>query len=420
MGRGAGVRERVARQAPVYYGWVMLAALALTEITSWGVLYYSFTVFLTPMGEEMGWSRAAMTGAFSLALLLAGLAGVVVGRWLDRQGPRLLMTVGSVAASLLVVAWANVNDLLGFYLIWAGLGLAMAATLYEPAFWVVAAWFRQRRSRALTLLTFVAGFASVIYIPLAAWLVAVQGWRAALLTLALLLAALTIPAHALVLRRFPRDLGLEPDGARLAPLAAGANVAPPAERSVSANEALRGPAFWWLATAFFLATLAVGAVVVHLVPYLIDEGYAPNFAAWAAGLVGLAALPGRLIFTPLGNHLPRRVVAAGLFGMQALALAALLVWRSEAGVLLFVVLFGAGFGAITPARAALIADLYGPAHYGRINGLVALGLTGARALAPVGAGLLATVSGGYDPVFLTLIALSALAAGAVLLVRGDA
>src|SRR5262245_19622994 len=147
----------------VYYGWVLVGTLAFTELTSWGVLYYAFSVFLVPMQEDLGWSRAALTGAFSLALLLSGVAGVPVGRWLDRHGPRGLMTVGSLAAAGLVLAWSAIKNLTAFYLIWAGIGVAMATVLYEPAFVVVAMWFARRRGRALTVLTFVAGFASVVY-----------------------------------------------------------------------------------------------------------------------------------------------------------------------------------------------------------------------------------------------------------------
>jgi MFS family permease len=98
----------------LYYGWVLVFTLALTETTSWGILYYAFTVFLTPMQAELGWSRADLTGAFSVALLLSGLAGIPVGRWLDRHGPRLLMTLGSCVASLLVLAWAKVERLTTF------------------------------------------------------------------------------------------------------------------------------------------------------------------------------------------------------------------------------------------------------------------------------------------------------------------
>ena len=399
------------RRGGVFYGWIMLPAVALAQVTSWGILYYGFTVFLGPMGAELGWSPAALSGAFSLALAMSGVAAVPVGRWLDRHGPRLLMTAGAVAAALLLLAWSRVTTIWALYLIFTGIGVCLAAVLYEPAFWLVATWFRRQRGRALTLLTFIGGFASVIYVPTAAWLVGAFGWRTALLALAAILAVGTIPIHALLLRARPADLGLLPDGA--ADVGA-ASAAQPAERSSTLDEALRGPAFWFLAVAFFLATLATGAVFVHLIPYLVGQGYDPAFAAWVVGLIGIMGLPGRLVFTPLGGYLPRRWVTAGIFALQTLALVVLLTVHSPTGVVAFVVLFGAGFGAITPARAALIADFYGPAHYGRISSVLSLFLTGSRALAPVGAGLIYAIGGGYAPAFWLLTVGSALGTLAVL------
>ncbi len=407
-----------ARARPgLYYGWVLVLTLSLTETVSWGVLYYAFAVFLTPMQDDLGWSRATLTGGYSLALLISGVAALPAGRWLDRHGPRALMTAGSCAAALLVVAWAAVDSVAAYYLVWAGIGLAMAATLYEPAFVVVATWFRRGRGRALTILTFVAGFASVIFIPLAAWLVGARGWRGALLTLAAILAATTIPLHAALLRRRPEDLGLLPDGGAAAPVER--PDAAPAERSVPTREALHGAPFRWLALAFCGAMLAAVAITVHLIPYLIDRGFSPRFAATATGLIGAFALPGRLIFTPLGSVLPRRLVTAAIFLLQTVAFLVLLRAESAAAVLAFVVLFGAGFGAITPARAALVADFYGPANYGSISSVLALCLTAARALAPVGAGLLVTALGSYRPVLWGLVAVSALATVAIALADGD-
>jgi MFS family permease len=399
----------------LYYGWVLVFTLALTETTSWGILYYAFTVFLTPMQAELGWSRADLTGAFSMALLLSGLAGIPVGRWLDRHGPRLLMTLGSCAASLLVLAWAEVERLTTFYLIWGGLGVTLAAVLYEPAFFVVAAWFVRQRGRALTVLTFLAGLASVIYLPVAGWLVQRQGWRGALCSLAVVLAVGTIPFHAVVLRRRPEDLGLNPDGDL------GSQPQQPVQTVValgaSTRTALRDAAFWWLSVAFFLSQLATAAVAVHLVPYLIDHGYEPGFAAVTASLIGVMALPGRLIFTPLGDRLSRVHVTACLFLVQTIALLVLLLSHSIAGVYIFVVLFGMGFGAMTPARAALVADLYGPAHYGQINGVLALFVTGSRAVAPIGAGAMYDETGSYDSMLWCLLITSALATATILLVR---
>jgi sugar phosphate permease len=407
----------IPRVRGLYYGWVMVWTLSVTETVSWGILYYAFSVFLDPMHQETGWSIAQLTGAYSLAILLSGLAAIPVGRWTDRHGPRLLMTAGSLAASLLVVGWAVADSLVVFYLVWAGIGLAMAAVLYEPALQVIATWFRRGRSRALTILTFIGGFASVIFIPLADRLVEALGWRDALLVLAAILGVATIPAHALMLRRRPRDLGLEPDGA---PLDTAANGAPSvAEPDMTAREALRSRAFWWLTTAFVLAYFANVAVTVHLIPYLIRAGFAAGFAATAAAAVGLLALPGRLIFTPLGAVVPRQIVAAAIFLTQMVALIALQVVPGTAGVVLFVVLFGAGFGAITPARAALVADLFGAANYGAINGTLALCITIARAIAPVGAGLLFTAAGSYTPVLWTTVVVSALAALAALRARAE-
>ena len=145
----------------------------------------------------------------------------------------------------------------------------MAATLYEPAFTVVATWFRRLRSRALLLLTFVAGFASTIFLPVATSLIEHLGWRQALVVLATFLAVTTIPAHALVLRRRPEDLGLWPDG-DLRPESPG--HASLSIDGIPLRQALHEHAFWWLTAAFFLGTLSTVAVAVHLIPFLLEAG----------------------------------------------------------------------------------------------------------------------------------------------------
>lgn len=128
--RGMGRRTRVL--SGICDGCPMLTAVALAQATSWGILFYGIAVFLTPMHEDLGWSVAGLTGAYSLALLVSGVVAVPVGHWLDRHGPRALMTVGSLAAAL-VVAWSQVSNLIVFCFIWARIGVAMAAVCYEPA-----------------------------------------------------------------------------------------------------------------------------------------------------------------------------------------------------------------------------------------------------------------------------------------------
>lgn len=408
-----------------YYGWALVGVLGVTETASYGVLSYAFAVFITPMSADLGWSKAQITGAFSLGALVAGLAAVAVGHWVDRHGARGLMTVGSLLAAVLLALLSGVRSLSAFYLLWGCMGLAMAAVLYEPAFAVVAAWFRARRSRALTVLTFIAGFASIVFVPLATWLVGAHGWRAALLWLAAIYAAATILPHALVLRRRPSDLGLTPDGIGARIGSGGLDAPHSAERSVTARSALQSPSFRWMALAFALASFATTAISVHLVALLLERGHGAAFAAAAMGVLGLMALPGRLIFTPLGSRWSRSRVTASIFALSAIACAILVLVRHPAAVWFFVVLFGAGFGAITPARAALVAERYGPAHYGRIAGTLALILSFARAAAPVGASLVYLagastlgVDRGYDVVLL-LLAMLCLGAGVAILRGGD-
>jgi cyanate permease len=363
------------------------------------------------MQRELGWSTAALTGAYSLALLVSGLAAVPVGRWADRHGPRLLMTLGSIGGTILLLAWARVDALPGFYLLWLLMGLVLAATLYEPAFTVVATWFHHLRSRALLLLTFVAGFASTIFLPVATALIEHLGWRQALVALAAFLAVTTIPAHALVLRRRPEDLGLLPDGDRQA---AEYGQAHAVIEGVPVRQAVREHAFWWLTAAFFLGSLASVAVAVHLIPFLLAEGYAPGFAAAATGLIGATQVVARVVVTLAGERCPAVPLTAAVFALQGIAVLILLAWQQVTGVLLAVVLLGAGRGAVTLMRAMLVAERYGRAHYGAIGGTLAHFVSGAAALAPVGAGVAYQLLGGYPVVFAGLAGISLLAALAML------
>ena len=393
----------------IYYGWVIVATLALTETVSWGILYYAFSVFLVPMREALGWSEAVLTGAYSLALLVSGIAAPFVGRWIDRRGPRWLMTAGSLLGVALVLAWSQVGQVLTWYLIWAGIGLAMSATLYDPAFTAVTAWFERDRSKAFLLVTIAAGFASTIFLPLTAWLVSDRGWRAALIALAGILFLFTVLPHAIFLRRRPEDLGLLPDGdtARDDPAGAtGLRIPTGAEL----REALRDPAFWWLAVGFALETFSSVAVGVYLISYLTDRGDGVRFAAFATGLIGAAQVAARILATVLGRRVSQVALTGFVFALQAVALMVLLEWQANAGVLLAVLMLGMGRGVVTLMRAGLVAEFYGRRNFGSINGSLALILNGARALAPIGAGIAYVVLGGYRPVFWGLAAISLLGA----------
>ena len=357
------------------------------------------------MQRSLGWSKTELTGAFSVALATSALAAFPVGRWLDRHSPRPLMTLGSLLGALLVLAWSRVDDLFLFYLVWVGIGLAMACVLYDAAFTVVTKWFRIRRRQALTAVTLVAGFASFAFSPLSNWLIDAQGWRQALITLALILAAGTVPLHALLLRPAPpRDergtLGLVP----------GDPPAPESESAVGAAVALWSSAFWYLTAAFVLSSFAISAVAVHLIPYLREGGRSAAFAAFAAGLMGLMQVPGRIVFAGAARFLPPRLEAPAVFLLQGAGLAVLALTTAVPGALAGVCLFGMGTGMATLVRATALADAYGSAFYGSIAGVAAACATGARALAPVVAAGAYVAFNGYKPLFWLLAAGSVAAA----------
>jgi MFS family permease len=404
--------------AKIPYGWVVVLTLSITELISWGAMYYSFGVLLTPMHVELGWSRAELSAGFSIGLLVAGLAAIPLGRWVDLHGPRLLMTSGSILGVAMLLAWSQVQHLVAFYAAWAGIGLACAATLYEPAFATLASWFRsnpKERTRALAVLTFFGGLASLAFIPLAEYLVRSFGWREALIWLAAIVAVGTILPHAVLLRRASTTeerqqhqvVATQGQLVQSPSLPAVSTMPQPTAPSVDLRTALRSPVFWWLALAFSLNTLIVVTLNVHLVSYLIESGNSSSLAALAAGAHGLFSVTGRLTLAPLSSRIQSGRLLACLFLLQVAALIALL-FPSITGIAMYVVLFGIGSGAATPVRAALIAERYGHANYGRINGTLTTVAIWARVAAPIGAGLLAALVG-YRPLLVGL-AIAALAA----------
>ena len=406
----------LTRLSGIYYGWVLAVMLGVTQTITWGILYYGFSTFMPAMEAEMGWTRGRMSGALSLAILLSGLAAAPVGHWLDHRGPRLLMTCGSIAAVALLVAWSQVTSLLQFYVLWALIGLTMATVLYEPAFVVITAWFERKRTRAMMVVTLMAGLASTIFFPIQAWLIERQGWRHALLTLAAFLAVTTIVPYALLLRRRPEDIGQHLDGD---PSAHASREAARRPRKVSVGEALRQPSFRWLAVAFSLNSVASIAVYTHLIAYMHDRGFEPTLAASLSGLVGAMQVVGRIILGALGDRVPLRVNASVVLGLQPAAFLALLLIPGVPGLVVFVVLFGASRGAVTLVRPAFVADIYGRERYGTIAGALAAFVTIATAAAPLSGGAAYDFFGAYDPLLWTFSTLSVLSAGVVLLVREE-
>ncbi|MCX5321558.1 MFS transporter [Streptomyces sp. NBC_00120] len=371
-----------------------LPALCATQIVSWGIVYYAFPVLNPQITAATGWPTGATTAAFSLGLVVSALAGIRVGRILDRRGPRTVMTAGSVlgAISLLIVATAP--NLPVFIAGWALAGFAMASTFYQPAFAALTRWWAPNHVRALTVVTVAGGLASTVFAPLTAALAEHLSWRHTYLVLAAILAAVTIPVHALALRAPWPD----------APTS-------PAHTAAGAAGVGRSRPFLLLAAAFTLSGFAMYAVVVALVPLLLERGYTTSQAAWALGIGGVGQTLGRTLYAALARRTTATARTTILIGLGGLITAGFAAAPGPYGLLIAVsVVAGMVRGNLTLLQATAITDRWGTTHYGRLSGLLAAPAQTAAALAPFAGAALAVPLSGYGPLFFLLIAVSVAAA----------
>lgn len=372
----------------------VLITLSVTVTVSYGVLYYAFPVLVTEMSAGTGWSRTTLTAAFSGALLVSAVVGIPVGRWLDRWGPRWVMTVGSALAVPALVLIAATPNVAMFVLGWTLAGVAMGATFYPPAFTALTRWHGARRVRALTVLTLAAGFASTIFAPLTALLLDQLGWQRAYFALAALLGAVTIGGHWWGLR----------------------GAWPPAERPrIGAAEhpttIARSLPFVALVAAVALGTFAGFAVVINLVPMLVERGVDTGTAALVLGIGGAGQVAGRVAYPALARRTGVRTRTVVILAITAATTALLGVLTSVLALVVAAVVAGMARGLKTLLHATAVTDRWGTSHYGRLTGLMTAPITVAVALGPWAGAAIAGVLGSYAAAFLVLAGCALVGAG---------
>ena len=358
-----------------------LAALCAAQLVSWGLLYYSLPVAVAPISDETGWSHTVITAALSAGLIVSALAGIRVGRLLDYQSPRAVMTTGSLVGvgAMLLVAWSP--NLVMFFVAWIVAGFAQSAVLYPPAFAVITRWYGPRRVGPLTTLTLVGGLASTVFAPLVAYLIDQFGWRMSYLVIAGILAVTTVPLHALFLNS--RWTGT---------LASRSGENPTAAiRAVT-----RSRQFIILQITMAIATFTLFAVTINIIPMFMERGMSYGTAALALGLIGAGQVVGRVGYPQFARVTSARartvvIFAAGAAGLWALALLPGPVWL----LIAVAVLAGAVRGCHTLLQATAVSDRWGTQNFGTINGVFTAPMTFVGAFAPVAGPAVAGVLNGY-------------------------
>ncbi|HEX6151202.1 MFS transporter [Nocardioides sp.] len=380
----------------------VVAVLGLSQIVSWGCLYYGFAALQSSITADTGWSATSVTAAFSLALVVSAGVGVWVGRHLDSHGPRLVMIGATVLAVPGMVTIAAAPSLPWFYAGWMLVGAAMAGTLYPPAFAALTRWGGQDRVRALTAVTLAGGLASTVFAPLAAAVDAAAGWRTAYLVLTSVAVGVTLPLHWWGLRhRWTRPAASIP--------------AASSRHDTTATRVATTRPFVALALANALVALAAFAVVVNMVPMLREQGMSTQTAALVLGLGGVGQVIGRIGYARLAASAgvtTRGVVVAAAVAVftAAFAVAPPVAWM----VITLGMLLGLARGLHTLVHATAVTDRWGPTSYGRLNGILTAPALATSAAAPFAGALLASATGSYGAAFLVLAAVAA--AGAVLMV----
>ena len=377
--------------------------LSLPQLITWGSVFYTFSLLMTPLEAELGMSRAESSLAFSLALLAEGLMAYLVGRWIDHGHERRVMTLGSIWVGLGLLAHSLVTTITAFYAVWIWLGLGLAATLYSPAFAVVTRRFAQDFRRAIITLTFLGGLASTVFIPLSSWWIDLWGWRQALWALAALQLLVCAPLHAWLLQ-----------GAAAPALHHAGHPQP----RTSVRVHLKRAPFWLLAVFSLFMMAVTSALPAHMIALLQEAQLPPAWVIAIPAAIGVIQVLGRLLLFMFERRWDVHTANRWIPTLIPLGLLALLIGGfNPLASLVFVLLYGLGNGMNTIVKGTAMAQYVSRHHVGQLNGLLGVPIALARAAAPLTVGLLWSPARGYGLALWWLLLASTLGTAALWLAQ---
>ena len=380
-------RENSLKDRPI-----LLLAIAQTLI--WACIYYSFPALLLHWEASLGWSRADLTGAITLAIFMSAACSPLYGRLIDQGKGAQMMTSAAVLGGVSMMGLSLIDELWQFYLLWAVIGVCMAGSMYEPCFALITRARGAQAKRSIIFVTLVAGFAGTISFPVAHSLVQAFGWRSAVLCFGLTAIVIVAP-----LMWFGAS-AVEKAGAHRHidnPLLA------PQQRSF-----LRSPVFWCLAIGFGCIAIVQGVTLHHLLPILDERELHPDVAVMAISFIGPMQVAGRLTMIAAERRVSMHGIAIACFVLIGLSVVMLIgAGVTPALLIAFVILFGGAYGVVSIIRPVIARNLLGEQQFGAKSGGLALVYLTGSASAPF-VGSLVWSRGGYGLVLPGLIGLSAI------------
>lgn len=395
----------LARRLPFYYGWIVVAVVFVTMAVGVNART-AFSLLFPPMLTEFGWERGVTAGAFSFGFMISAFLSPVLGRLMDRHGPRVvnLLGVGTLGAGMLLATLAtqpwHVYATLGVFV-----GAGSVCLGYSGQGLFLPHWFVRRRGLAMSIAFAGVGVGSILMLPALQALIERTDWRTACWTLGMVVLFVLAPIN-LLLRHRPEQLGLRPDGDAHPQAAAPGTPAPRSnvvDHAWAATDwtlarALRTTRFWWMAIAYFGGLFVWYAIQVHQTKYLVETGFDTTDAAWALGAVSLAGVPGQILLGHLSDRFGREIVwAIGCLGFLVTYVALLLLGAHPSPALLYLMVIAQGalgYG-MTSVFGAIPAEIFEGRHYGSIFGTLMLAAIGGGAVGPWVTGIVYDRTGSY-------------------------
>lgn len=385
-----------------FYPWVVIAVAFLTVAMAFGARN-AFAVFLIAIIDEFHWSRALASGALMLGSVVWTVAAPVIGRLLDRFGPRPVLAGGSVLMALGFVISGLAHSVFEFYLgmgVFVGVGFAALPMTSQATF--LSNWFVRKRGMAIGVAASGIGLGILIVVPLTQWLIDKFGWRQSLFILAGLLVLLVAPLNLIFQRQRPEEMNLKPDFGEPLPQVAATDSPVLAGTGVTLREALRTGRFWAFAAGVLCGAIPLHMVLIHQVAAVSDAGFSKEISALSLGLIGLFTAPCMILMGLLADRLGREwsytlgsaalMIGIGLLMLIGVAPQTWLLYAFPPFVAL-------GFSSRQSLYPTIAADLFHGKAFGAIIGAIALFIGAGAGIGPWLGGLGHDLTGSYIGAF---------------------
>ncbi|MFB3076743.1 MAG: MFS transporter, partial [Lysobacterales bacterium] len=409
----------------VYYGWFVASAAAATEFANAASAISILTIFVIPMGEEFGWSRTEISGATSLGAIFGAALAPISGMIVDRLGSRLVLALGGLVVAGACFYLASAQTLIGFYIAFTFARTADQGLIKIGTSPVVAKWFRRYRGRAIAMVFFGGALGIIILAPVVQLVISTWGWRAAWVMLGGVMLVLGVLPSALVIRRQPEDLGLMVDGAQIdqavigdTPTSSSQDLPPPdGEAEWPLRYVLRMPSFWLLLLSLFAVSTASAGVILHLVPYLTEQGLSSRSAVTIISVFSASGAAATLAVGFISERTSPRLLMFLGYLLAATAMGVLVITDNLAKAYLFAVLQGAAASWINVLAPILLASYYGRQSMGSVFGIVRAGQVIGFALGALIAGVVYDSTGSYENAFILFVVIAMASSLLILLAR---